>query len=136
VLSKVCCVVNCSGAMHPYAPMYIGSICPMQYAGNLVAQTELARQRMRGCLQLGKVARAHLTWLFEQLSRQDSCLKSAFLLACLNLTLLYRTLGLPQYCFLFHALSSYILLSLGCLSRSQRLLDRHILHSNVDLSCS
>ena len=84
--------------------MYIGSICPMQYAGNLVAQTELARQRMRGCLQLGKVARAHLTWLFEQLSRQDSCLKSAFLLACLNLTLLYRR---------FRA--STVLLSVSCL---------------------
>ncbi|KAL3134495.1 hypothetical protein ABBQ38_006348 [Trebouxia sp. C0009 RCD-2024] len=37
--------------------------------GKQVAQTELARQRMRGRLQLGRVARAHLDWLFEQHSR-------------------------------------------------------------------
>ncbi len=77
--------------MHPYAPMYIGSICPMQYAGNLVAQTELARQRMRGYLQLGRVARAHLTWLFEQHSRQGSSLEIAFVLACSNLTMPHRS---------------------------------------------
>jgi len=109
LLGKPCAVkglfvVNCSGPMHPYAPMYIGSVCPMQYARKQVAQTELARQRMRGSLPLGRVARAHLNLLFEQHSRQGSSLKSAFLLACLNLTLLHRRIR-----------ASTLLLSVSCL---------------------
>ena len=80
------------------------SICPMQHAGKQVAQTELAMQKMRGSLDLGRVARAHLNWLFEQHSRQGSSLKSAFLLACLNPTLLHRRLS-----------ASTVLLSVLCL---------------------
>ena len=56
-----------------------------------MAQTELARQRMRGSLPLGRVARAHLNLLFEQHSRQGSSLEIAFVLACLNLTMPHRS---------------------------------------------
>ena len=51
----------------------------MQCAGKQVAQTELARQRMRCCLRLGRVARAHLDWLFEQHSRQGVCFSACML---------------------------------------------------------
>ena len=107
MLSKVCCVVS-SAMLHANA-------------GKQVAQTELARQRMRGCLQLGRVARAHLNWLFKQHSRQGSSLESAFVLACLNLTLTHSncTASAVLHAFSLMPQSSYSLLSLGCLSRLQ-----------------
>ena len=108
----------------------------MQYAGKQVAQTELAMQKTRGSLQLGRVARAHLNWLFEQHSRQGSSLKSAFWLACLNPTRLHRRFRASTVLLSASCLSSYSLLSLGCLCRAQGLVCCHFLHSKVDLSCS